>query len=208
MISETIKYYVRRECIKPGNVFGSSFFDQHLQVVACYGRNLANILSADTEVVEISAYLHDISAIQDIKTLANHRIISAEIAGEILLEKKYPNEKIEIVKSAIISHVTPVPIGDGSLEAVCISNADAMAQIVKPSYWLYYAYAIRKLNFSDGREWFLQRLENNWNALIEPAKYFIEREYNQVKKTLQLENISLKFLETNRKPLMPHGITA
>jgi hypothetical protein len=69
---------------------------------------------------------------------------------------------------------------------VCVSNADAMSQVVRPAYWLYFAFQVRRLGFAEGRDWLRQRVENNWAALIPPARALIEKEYRQVAEFLRL----------------------
>ncbi len=78
-----------------------------------------------------------------------------------------------------------IEIGEGTTEEVCLSNADAMSQIVNPVYWLYFAFVIRPLNFVDGRAWYLQKIESNRDALIEPAMDLVADKYILVRKALE-----------------------
>ncbi|MBN1508776.1 MAG: HD domain-containing protein [Sedimentisphaerales bacterium] len=181
MITETVREYVFNECNSSRNAFGTAFFDQHLLVVREYGRSLAKVLGADAEIVELAAYLHDIAAVQDLVTLTRHPMAGAETARKLLQENGYPAERIERVARCIMSHASPVQMGCGLPEEVCLSNADAMSQITKPVYWLYYAFQIRQFGFAEGREWLRQRVESNWTALIRPARDMIEKEYRQTK---------------------------
>jgi putative nucleotidyltransferase with HDIG domain len=102
MISEDIKKMMQMECEKEQNEFGTAFFDQHILVVHDYACRLAEFLGADREAVELAAYLHDISAIQDFGNLARHAEISAETAEKILKDKSFNSEKIETIKRCII----------------------------------------------------------------------------------------------------------
>ncbi|HEX3043291.1 MAG TPA: hypothetical protein VHY08_00940 [Bacillota bacterium] len=67
---------------------------------------------------------------------------------------------------------------------ICVSNADAISQITNPIYWLYFAFHIRNYDFETGREWLLNRIENNWDLLIKPAKELVEVRYNTIKRLL------------------------
>lgn len=187
MIIDAVKNFVQGECNKPANVLSPAFFTQHLLVVADYSKILAETLSADREIVELSAYLHDIAAVQNIALLPEHHTLSAAAARNILLQNNYPLEKTERVMQAITKHISPIQLGQGSLEDICLSNADAMSQITKPIFWMYFAFSIRRLNYDQGKEWLGQRIENNWNALIQPAKEIIEEEYNQVMNIISSE---------------------
>ena len=174
------------ECSSGKNAFGPAFFAQHLSVVVEYAKRLGRTLAADLEIIELAAWLHDISAVQDFAALPKHPALSAAMARKMLREKDYPSERIERVARCIASHSAPVQIGDGLPEEVCVSNADAMSQIVKPVYWLYYAFRVRQFGFAEGREWFRQRVEKNWAELIQPAKDVVENEYRQVRALLML----------------------
>jgi hypothetical protein len=52
-----------------------------------------------------------------------------------------------------------------------------MSQIARPIYWLYYAFRVRQFDFETARNWYRQRVENNWSQLIPQAKGLIEAEY-------------------------------
>jgi len=85
--------------------------------------------------------------------------------------------RVKRAARCIASHSVPVQTGGGLTEEVCVSNADAMAQIVKPAYWFYYVFRVRQLGFGGGRDWLRQRVESNWAALIPPARALIKKEY-------------------------------
>jgi HD superfamily phosphodiesterase len=69
MLLDEMKNYVYQETQKNNNALGPSFYQEHLDVVSTYGKKLAKQLNANMEIVELSAYLHDISAVQDFSTL-------------------------------------------------------------------------------------------------------------------------------------------
>jgi len=186
MIVDEMKEYVAGECRSSKNAFGPAFFDEHLSVVARYAVELGRILGADLEIVELAAWMHDLSAVQDFAALPRHPALSAEIARKTLAERGYPADRIERVAACIASHSVPMQIGSGSLEEVCVSNADAISQIVKPSYWHYYIFKVRQFGFVEGREWLRQRVASHWAALIPQARALIEREYAQANEMLRM----------------------
>jgi len=179
MRAAAVREYVLRACQGEENVFGPSFFGEHLRIVADCGSRLAELLQADAEVVEIAAYLHDLSAVCDPATIPVHAQASAELARRILNERGFPAATVRAVADAIVLHSAPLPIGSASPEAVCISNADAAARIVRPAYWLYFAFRVRNHGFAEGREWLRALLEEQWRGLIEPAKELIGSEYSR-----------------------------
>jgi len=184
MIVEAIREYVAGSCMSGRNTFGPAFFEQHLLVVRGYGGLLAKALGADEKIVELAAYLHDIAAVQDITALPRHPVLSADVARKVLQENDYPAERIERVAQCIVFHAAPIRLGNGSLEEVCLSNADAMSQIIKPAYWLYYVFRVRQFGYAEGRDWLRQRVESNWAALIPPARAIIEKEYDRTRELL------------------------
>lgn len=185
MIVDEIKRFVAEECNSSGNAFGPAFFEEHLSVGVGYAKRLAGALGADLEIVELAGWLHDISAIQDIAALPKHPALSAEIARRMLLERDYPSDRIDRVAACIASHSSPMRVGNGTIEEVCVSNADAMSQIVKPAYWFYYVFHVRRFGFVEGRDWLRQRVESNWAALIPVARATIEKQYRQISELLR-----------------------
>jgi uncharacterized protein len=186
MIVDEMRDYVAGECRSGKNTFGSAFFDEHLSVVARYATELGRSFGADLEIIQLAAWLHDLSAVQDFAALPRHPALSAEIARTMLQERGYPAERIECVAACIASHSSPIQIGNGLLEEVCLSNADAISQIVKPSYWHYYIFKVRGFGFPEGRDWLRQRVASHWAALIPQARALIEMQYAQVRECLML----------------------
>jgi uncharacterized protein len=182
MISK-IKEFIFSECQKKENLFDKSFFEEHILVVEKFSLELAKYFKADEEIVRLSSFLHDISAIQNFSSIPEHNKLGAEIAAKYLKELNYPEEKIQLIAKCIIAHKSPVGLNNGTPEEICISNADAMAQINNILYWSFYTFNVHKFNFNEGKNILINRMENNWNNLITPAKDIIEKKY--------LENIKI-----------------
>lgn len=179
MLIETIKDYVMAACRSPQNAFGEAFFEEHILVVRDFALQLAQGLGADPEILTLAAYLHDIAAVQDFAVVPQHHLLGAEVARELLLRHNYPVERIGRVAGCIQAHNSPLAEGKGLPEEVCLSNADAMAQIARPVYWLYYAFQVRKFDFAAGRTWLRERYKKSWGLLIPPAREMISQEYEQ-----------------------------
>ncbi len=177
MIPNQILKYVQEQCQHESNLLSPAFFDEHVLPVADYGMRLGHLLGADCAIVEIAAHLHDISAVQDIHSIPEHHRLGAEIAARLLAEWNYSPNTIERATQCILTHSSPLQIGEGSLEEVCLSNADAMALIAGLPYWFFFAFVVRKLGFAEGKEWLCTKVEENWRALIEPARTLIATEY-------------------------------
>ena len=172
-----IRGFAREACGRRENVFGPWFFDQHLVVVAECAARLAAPTGAELEVVELAAYLHDISAVCDFRTMPDHATLSADLATRLLVEHGCPHSLVRSVARSIASHSDPLPVGSASPEEICISNADAAARILRPAYWLYFTFEIRKYNFEAGRQWLRSLVERQWCKLIEPARELVGKHY-------------------------------
>jgi uncharacterized protein len=177
MITEVVKPYALDQCKSNKNAFGPAFFDQHLLVVREYGLKLAPVLGADAEIVELAAYLHDLAAVGDITVIPKHHLLGADLARNLLAQQNYSSDRIERVARCIVAHTSPVRMDAGAPEEVCVSNADAISQIVRPVYWLNYVFGVRRFDFEAGRGWYRQRLDSNWSQLIPQARDLIEPEY-------------------------------
>ncbi len=185
MITDDIRREVHQACAEPANVLTGAFYDEHLRLVVHYATALAPRLGADAETVELAALLHDISAVQDITTLPQHASASADLGRSLLLERGYPPARADTVAAAILRHSSPVAVGAATPEEVCLSNADAMAQIAAPAYWLYFAYRVRQLGYEDGKRWYTERVRQNWEALVPEARQLVEERYAQVAAALE-----------------------
>ena len=85
--------------------------------------------------------------------------------------------RIEMVASAIGRHGAPLRSGEGTPEEICLSNADAMAQITAPAFWLFFAFTLRKLDFAAGKDWYARKVRENWDAIVPEARALIRAEH-------------------------------
>ncbi len=185
LTTESIRELVRSECLRASNRFGPAFFDQHVLPVAAYGRQLAAALGADAQVVELAAYLHDLSAVRDLACIPTHHLESAKISREILRERGWPERVVDAVCGCIRSHSAPVAPGHGTLEEVCVSNADVMAHLARPAYWFFYLHRVRGLGLDEGLAWWQVRAERAWSGLVEDARTVVAAEHAAVLRFLQ-----------------------
>ncbi len=180
MILDQIRGEVWMACQQAGNVLTPGFYDAHLALVARYGLELADTLGADREIVELAAWLHDISAVLDFTTLPEHAEASARRAATMLADHGYPDARVAAVADAVRRHTRPLQLAEGTPEEVALSNADAMAQIAAPEYWLYFAFRIRNLGYAEGRAWYEAMMRRNWEAIVPQARAILEPRYREV----------------------------
>ncbi len=175
MIDAIARDYAQQACFREPNALGAAFFEEHLSVVASFSGHLAKALQADSEVVLVASYLHDISAVHDIGTLPDHASLSAQQAHAWVMEHGGDTGLADAVSHCVASHSQP--LASGSPEAICLSNADALAQLARPAYWLWFAFGLRKLGFAEGREWLRGLYVRNWRALSPAAQALGEEAY-------------------------------
>ena len=181
---EEISKLVEDACKRDTNKFGYGIWSHHIVYVMKYAKQMAEILGADDEIVEIAALLHDYAGIKDSSLTEEHHIHGAIEAERILEEYEYSPEKIEKVKHCIISHRGSVVSERKNPEAECIASADAMAHIVQVVSLLYLAYAKHCMTIDEGKAWVLSKLERSWNKLCPEARGIIHDDYLYAKKIL------------------------
>jgi uncharacterized protein len=185
MLYNDLKNYIKEKCLAPENLFQPAFFDLHLKYVENYALQLAKLFNADKDVVSVAAITHDLAAITDFSKLAQHASEGAIMVHDILADYPLTLEQKDKVYHCIETHSKPIHLGEDIPEAVCLSNADAMSQIAVPSYWMFYAFSVRKFSFLEGYDWYKQRVTNNWLSIVPEASDII---YDSYLKTILLFN--------------------
>jgi len=176
-ITQNIRQFVEEECKKPTSKYGYEPFTDHFVPVVKYVKKMANELDADEEILEISAWLHDIGSI--IKGRKDHHLTSAKIAEEKLRELNYPEDKIEKVTACIITHRGSQELKPRSLEAQILVEADAMSAFDDIAGIFQCALAFEKLSRAEARKSVKQKLQNKWAQLkFESSKESIKPKYD------------------------------
>ncbi len=182
-VTETVLAFVKERCESPNNRFGLEFIEQHLLVVQKLALTLAEKFGADQRAVSAAALLHDISAIEDFESLAEHAERSAKRAVELLSPGGalsgigFDAHRIERIATCMSEHSVPRRHGETIVESVCVSNADAMSQIIRPFYWYNYARDFKMLSNEGALRWYRALIERNWEPLIDAAKNLVKEEY-------------------------------
>jgi hypothetical protein len=161
---------VREECLAPTNRFGAAFFAEHLELATELALRLAPGVGADPLVISLAGPLHDLAAVRDLGCLPDHARQGARLARELLPSLGAAPALVEAVASCIEAHSAPVPLGQGSPEQVCLSNADVLSHLARPLYWTHYLYGIRGLDLDQGLAWLRGRIGPAYQALIPEAR--------------------------------------
>ena len=174
-MDERIKEIVRKEC-------GEDDYKYHVVIVVKYAKMLADKLNADKEVVELAAWLHDITVQTDD---ANHHESGAKRAEEILRDFNYSDDLICKIKGCIISHRTSKAIEPDSIEAEIIRNADAIAHFdILP---VLFKYKLDKgEDLKTAFQWVYDKIERDWSKKItlKEAKELAQEKYEAIKLVL------------------------
>jgi len=174
-IIEKVKRFVENECKKSTSKYGYQPFFQHFIPVVDYAKVLAEKEKADAEIVEISAWLHDIGSI--IHGRENHNITGAKIAEEKLKEWGYPKEKINRVVHCILAHRGSREIKRQSKEAQIIADADAMSAFNNAQELVIVAIKRENKSEEEAKKSVKTKLINSFNKMSPHAKEDIKSKY-------------------------------
>lgn len=178
-IIEEIKNFVEEESLKPTSKYGYEPFVYHFTPTVKYALELAEELGADKEVVEISAWLHDIGSV--INGREDHHLTGVKIAEEKLKELGYPIEKIEMVKNCILNHRGSQKNNPTTIEEKIIADADALSNFDNIPGIFKAAFIYENLTQGEAKEAVKKKLENKWNQLnFENSKSIIRPKYEAI----------------------------
>jgi putative nucleotidyltransferase with HDIG domain len=166
------------------------YFDYkyHLLPVVEYAAKLAEICEVNKEVVELSAWLHDIGRIKF--GARNHELTGAAEAERLLKQFGYSAEIIEQVKHCILAHRGSGSIRPQTMEAKVVAAADALAHF---DMFLPLLTAIGKRGKGKDDKilyrWIYEKMERDWNKkiLIPEAMEIAEEKYRAIELLLGSE---------------------
>ncbi len=168
---------VEQACRAEGNIFGYGIWTHHILWVVEYGEQLAAILDADADVVEIAALLHDYASIKDQAMYEDHHLHGPREAELLLQERGYPCATILAVQEWIASHRASTGTQQRTKEAICLASADAMAHIVQLPSLLYLAYVQHQMTIDEGSKWVRNKLQRSWNKLCPESREIMREQY-------------------------------
>lgn len=172
-----VRSFVEHECKKPSSKYGYEPFVFHFAPVVKYALELSEGLGGDKEVIEISAWLHDIGSIIDGRE--NHHTSGAEIAGKFLSELGYPAEKIELVKKCILNHRGSVVSKRETIEEKIIAEADVMSNFDNIPGIFKAAFIYENMTQGEAKTSVKLKLQNKWGQLHFPeSKKIIKPKYD------------------------------
>ena len=155
----------------------------HIIPVVKISIEMAEKLNADIEVVEIAAYLHDVTRILGDKD--NHHKTGAKYARDFLEKYEFDNKKIELIEKCIKNHRGSIKNNRETIEEKIISTADAVSHIEYPLPLFYTWYGKRKATLEDGKIEIRNKLQRSWNKIeFEYKKDEIKEKYDYLMEVL------------------------
>ncbi|MFT4343226.1 MAG: HD domain-containing protein [Candidatus Woesearchaeota archaeon] len=135
----------------------------HICAVVVHSKILAKEYSADEEVCEIAAWLHDIKKLRGESEL--HHLRGAKEASEILKKHNYPDDKITAVTHAIISHSQDSKYIPHTIEAKVVSCADALSHFDNFLALTDHVFRRKKMSLNEGNVWLCKKYNACWEKL-------------------------------------------
>ncbi len=163
-------------------------FNYHILPVVNNSILLAKKLKANEEVVEISAYLHDITNSmkrEDVKEYVlknDHHITGAKEAVRILREIGYDEEFIKKVEHCVLAHRGRSNIEPETKEAEIVACADAMSHF-DTFLELVPLFSRTAGSFEAGIIKLDEKIERDWNKKlrIPETKEIVKEKYKAIK---------------------------
>lgn len=158
----------------------------HILPVVRIANEMARRLDADVEVVEIAAYLHDITRI--LGDRESHHISGAEYAKNFLTRYDFDDKKIELIEKCIKNHRGSIENKRESIEEKIISTADAVSHIEYPLPLFYTWYGKRGATLDAGRIEIRNKLQRSWKKIeIQYKKEEIKEKYFYLMEVLSVD---------------------
>jgi len=167
--------YVLVECKKKSNPFGMNAYNHHFKSTVKYAKILAKKRKADLEIVELAAWLHDLGSIKG--DYENHHIVGQIYAEEFLKKQEYSLEKIERIKHCIYAHRSSKKIKKESVEAECISDADAMSHFDNVPSLFHLAIEKNNMSADEAGVFVKEKLQRSYEKLTKEGKEVIDKKY-------------------------------
>ena len=161
------------------------FWNNHIKFVVNEALKLASVYSADKEIVELGALLHDIALVSNVGTKADHHTNGAKIAEEILTNLKYPQDKRERVVNCVLHHRSSK--NAENIEELCVCDADILAHFDNIPMIFFKSFTMGKMTLNDMGV-FIQGFQKDFDDLSDRTKETFKDKYENIMQVLFGEN--------------------
>jgi HD superfamily phosphodiesterase len=179
-----VKKQIELEC-KTNKNLPSWFYTDHLLMVEKNSKCLLKELpKADSEVVLLGVWLHDLQRVRGLK--GDHQSVGAREAVKVMKEYGYDKAVIEKVKAIILTHSCDQN-KPTSIEGKILATADAMSHYYN-DFFLRVAVTGQR-DLKEFKEWVLEKLDRNFNKKIffASAKKKIKPRHELYKKVFSMK---------------------
>ena len=177
-----IKDFIKKECQDNSQQVADWFFSEHLEVVDKYAQKLLQQNpEANSEVVELAVWLHDVQRIYNLD--GEHALTGAIKSREILKNFNCKDGIIEQVYEAVRTHRANSPeTQPATLEGKILATADAMAHFSSNFYLKVFLSKMKKGEFENVQEfknWAIKKINRDYQNKIffEEARKIIKSQY-------------------------------
>ncbi len=175
-IEKEVKNYI--EEYKNNSEDHYDFWNEHIKYVYKESLNLAKKYSADVEIVQLGALLHDIALIRQVGEKKDHHINGKIIAEEILIKYSYPVDKRARVLGCVYNHRSSK--NATNIEELCVADADILAHFDNIPMLFNLAYNKSGIQLNEVRDWMRKSFEKDYNDLSEKTKESFKEKYKQI----------------------------
>ena len=193
-----IVYKMQQEIIKRSNEFETqtkgtndeyNIYKEHIQYVYKYVCLLSKDKDVDSEVVELSALLHDIAMTDKKLDRSKHNEYGSEIAEELLRNNNYPEDKIQLVKKCILNHSNKRAEYRTTEEEKVLVDADCLSHFDSIGNLCSLACNVMKLDNADAVLFVQNKLKKDYDEISDDLKYLIQDKYDKVINASKIENL-------------------
>jgi len=149
-------------------------------------QELAKDYKAEEEIVIIASLLHDLAGIEDQNKKKEHHVYGAERAGELLKRYGYEQNKINKVKKCIYNHRGSINNPKGTIEEICVADADAIAHIQEIGSLFYVAYVKMEMGIDEGSNWIISKIERDWNKMSIKGQNNFKGKFEEIKRVISI----------------------
>ena len=166
-----------------------NIYREHIQWVYKYVCLLSKNKNVDHEVLKLSALLHDIAMTDKTLDRSKHNEYGSEIAGQLLRENNYSEEKIQIVKKCILNHSSKRAEYRTTEEEKILVDADGLAHFDSITNLYNLAHNVMELNDEGALKFIQDKLTKDYNEISDELKHLIQDKYEKIMNAKQLKDI-------------------
>ena len=151
-----------------------NIYREHIQYVHKYVVALSKDKNVDREVLELAAFLHDISMTDINSDWSRHNEFGAEIAEQLLRENNYPEDKTQLVKKCILNHSKRRQEYRSTEEEQILVDADGLSHfdVAKSLYSL--PSKVMGLSEEDSVRFVQNKLTGDYEELSDDLKHLVK----------------------------------